>query len=74
VFKYVLSATVIAAGWSTLMLLIELIQLIMGRKLRSTIWRAIVCIGDWVSHWVLGVPWEGWVCHRGLDMPSAYCG
>lgn len=54
VFKYVLSATVIAAGWATLMLLIEIVQLIIGRKLRSTIWRAIVCVGDWVSSSLYG--------------------
>ncbi|CAI5468976.1 unnamed protein product [Closterium sp. Yama58-4] len=45
-FRYLLAGMVITAAWSLLMLLIELLQLAMGRKLRSLIWRGLVYLMD----------------------------
>ncbi|GJP43421.1 hypothetical protein CLOM_g2882 [Closterium sp. NIES-68] len=45
-FRYLLAGMVITAAWSLLMLLVELLQLAMGRKLRSLIWRGLVYLMD----------------------------
>ena len=50
-FRFLFVTAVIAAAWSLLLLLLELLQVAMGRKIQFVGWRAFVYLGDWVRHW-----------------------
>lgn len=54
-FRFLLVASIIAAAWSLMLLLLELLQLAVGRKFRFLGWRmfvylgpALKVLGDWV--------------------------